>query len=78
MIASIKTLKFILATVYQINKKSAFKETFFTLMTSSRKKRQHDYRLIDSCFHKKLEIHVSSSLSNKQKKSAFTQKSYLL
>ena len=25
-------------------------------MTSSRKRHQHDYRLIDGCFHKKLEI----------------------
>ena len=46
-------------------------------MTSSRKKRQHDYRLIDSCFHQKLEIHVSSSLSNKQKKSDLHTKKLL-
>ena len=42
-------------------------------MASSRKRHQDDYRLIDGCFHKKLEIHVSSSLPNKQKKSAFKQ-----
>ena len=30
-------------------------------------------RTLDGCFHKKLEIHVTSSLSNKQKHSAFTQ-----
>ena len=42
-------------------------------MTSSHKRHQHDYRLKDGYFHKKLEIHVSSSLSNKQMHSAFTQ-----
>ena len=33
----------------------------------------HRKRTLDGCFHKKLEIHVSSSLSNKQKHSTFTQ-----
>ena len=42
-------------------------------MMSSRKRHQHDYRFIDGCFHKNLEIHVSSSLSNKQNHSTFKQ-----
>ena len=43
-------------------------------MTSSRKRHQHDYdRLIDGYLHKRLEIHFSSNLSNKQKHSAFTE-----
>ena len=33
----------------------------------------HDSRPIDGWFHKNLEIHVSSSLSNKQKYLAFKQ-----
>ena len=41
-------------------------------MTSSIKGYQHDYRLIDGCFHKSLEIHVSSSFS-KQKKLVFKE-----
>ena len=32
------------------------------LDTSSRKKNQHDQRLIDGFFYKNIEIHVSSSL----------------
>ena len=42
-------------------------------MKSSRKRHLHDYRVIDGCFHRKLEIHCSSNLPNKQKHSAFTQ-----
>ena len=37
---------------------------------SSRVINLHRKRTLDGCFHKKLEIHVSSSLSNKQKHSA--------
>ena len=37
---------------------------------SSRLINLHRKRTLDGCFHKKLEIHVSSSLSNKQKHSA--------
>ena len=33
----------------------------------------HRKKTLDGCFHKKLDIHVSSSLPNKQKHSAFTQ-----
>ena len=43
------------------------------MMTSSRKRHQHDYRLIDGCFNKNLEINVSTSVPNKQKHSAFSQ-----
>ena len=42
-------------------------------MTSLRKRRQHNYRLIDGCFNKNLEINVSTSVPNKQKHSAFSQ-----
>ena len=54
----------------QINKK------FNVLMTSSRSRHQHDYRLIDVCFHKNLEIHVSYSILKKQKHSGFKEKYY--
>ena len=47
-------------------------EILRVLMTSSRKRHQYDYRLIDGCYHKNLEIHVSSSLS-KQKKLVFNE-----
>ena len=36
-------------------------------MTSSRRRHQHDYRLIDVCFHKNLEIHVSRSFFEQMK-----------
>ena len=44
-------------------------------MTSSGKRHQHDYRLLDGCFHIKLEFYVSRNLSHKQKHShsSFTQ-----
>ena len=41
------------------------------------KRHQHDYRLIDGCFHKNLEFHVSSSFS-KQKKLTCSRKQKLL
>ena len=37
------------------------------------KRRQHDYRLIDGCFHRNLEVHVNSSFS-KQKKLTCSRK----
>ena len=40
---------------------------------SSRVINLHRKRTLDGCLHKKLEIHARSSLSNKQKHSAFTQ-----
>ena len=75
MVASIKNLKFMSAAVYQINGRIQHlnKQKFLSLMMSSRKRYQYDYKLIDGCFHKKLEIHVSSNSLNKQKHSAFTQ-----
>ena len=48
---------------------------FLVLMMSSH--RRH-YRLIGVCFHKNVEIHVSSSLSNKQKHSGFKQRKMFL
>ena len=45
-------------------------------MTSSRRRNQHDYRLIDVCFYKNLEIHVSYSILKKQKHSGFKEKYY--
>ena len=54
------------------------KGIFFNLMTLLRNGYQHD-KLIDGCFNRNLEIHVSSSLSNKQLYSAFPQtKTFLL
>ena len=38
----------------------------------------HRKKTLDGCYHKKLESHVSSSLSNKQKHSAFTQRKIFL
>ena len=63
------------AAVYLINRSIQHhtNKNFIILMTSSRKRHQHDYRLIYGYFHKNLEIHFSSNLSNKQKHSAFTQ-----
>ena len=40
------------------------------------KRHQHDYRLIDGCFHKNFEFHVSSSFS-KQKKLTCSRKQKL-
>ena len=59
------------AAIYQINKsiQHLHPKKLVTLMTSWHKMHQHDHRLRDGCFQKKLEIHVSNSLSNKQKKS---------
>ena len=55
MIASIKTLKFMSQQL--INETEAISiytnKNFLVLMISSRKKRHHDYRLKDGCFHKK-------------------------
>ena len=47
-------------------------------MTSSRKRHQHHHRLIDGCFHKNFETHVSNILLNKKKHSAFTQTIFFL
>ena len=67
--SQLKFIKETYAVNIQINK------IFFALMTSSR--RRH-YRLIDFCFRKNLEIHVSSSLLNEKKHSGFKQKKIFL
>ena len=79
MIASMKTLKFMPTAVNETEAFSIYtNKSFLILMTFSRKKRQHDYRLVDGCFHKKPKIHVSNSLSDKQKESAIKQRKIFL
>ena len=54
------------------------KRNIFVLVRSSENKHQRDYRLIDVCFHKNLEIHVRNSISKKQKHSGFIKRKILL
>ena len=70
LVGSAKTSKFISTKVCQINRGNGHsnKQKLSYLMTFSRKKHQHNYRPTDGCFHKNLEIHVSSQLPKKPKK----------
>ena len=76
MAASIKTLKFISATVYEIKRgnqyskkeKYPYSEDIPILKMSIRNKYPRDYRLID-VMGKTLEIQVNKSLSKKQMQS---------
>ena len=69
------------ATVSEINRgnQHSNKEKYPYFEDVSMHKHPRDYRLIDGCLYKNFEIHVSSSLQNKQEAlSIQTNKNFLI